>query len=70
MVRVPRGAYTANGSKMAGDAYDSHGPSGSTDEGRLKDFSRLWEGIWRHDLKDELRAAHDDLTSRGALNSS
>ena len=62
---VPRGSYTANQSKFAGDAYEGHGPSGPTDEGRVKDLSGLWEKIWRHDLKDEVRAAEDALTARG-----
>lgn len=66
-VRVPRGSYTANKSKFAGDAYDGHGPSGSTDEGRVKDLSGLYEEIWNHDLQDELRVAQDVLTKRGAF---
>ncbi|KZV75602.1 FAD/NAD-P-binding domain-containing protein [Peniophora sp. CONT] len=68
-VRVPRGSHTANKSKFAGDAYDGHGPSGDTDEGRVKDYSDLWAEIWRHDLKDELQAAQEALTARGAFKS-
>ncbi|VDB99848.1 unnamed protein product [Peniophora sp. CBMAI 1063] len=68
-VRVPRGSYTANQSKFAGDAYEGHGPSGPTDEGRMKDFSKLWEEIWRHDLRQELRVAEGALIARGAFTS-
>ena len=66
-MRVPRGSYTANRSKSAGDAYEGHGPSGPTDEGYIKDFSRLWEEIWRHDLHGEFGAAEDALTARGVF---
>ncbi|VDB99847.1 unnamed protein product [Peniophora sp. CBMAI 1063] len=68
-VRVPRGSYTANQSKYAGDAYEGHGPSDPTDEGRIKDLDRLWEEVWRHDLKDELRKAEDLLIECGAFTS-
>ncbi|KZV59787.1 FAD/NAD-P-binding domain-containing protein [Peniophora sp. CONT] len=66
-VRVPCGSYTANKSKFAGDAYEEHGPSGPTDEGRVKDYTGLWEEIWNRDLKDEIQAAQEVLTARGVF---
>ena len=37
------------------------------DEARVKDYSQLWEQVWRHDLKDELREAESELTATGAF---
>ncbi|KAI0318092.1 FAD/NAD-P-binding domain-containing protein [Amylostereum chailletii] len=65
-VRVPRGAYIAQGSKAAGDLYEGHGPSGPQDEGRLADLQGLWEKVWHHDLDKEMDDCIHMLTTSGA----
>lgn len=66
-MRVPRAAYVANGSKGAGDIYQGHGPSGSSDEGRRQDLDLQWEPIWHYDTKDEVARAVYSLEDKGVF---
>ncbi|VDB92184.1 unnamed protein product [Peniophora sp. CBMAI 1063] len=67
VVRVPRAAYVANGSKRAGDIYQGHGPSGPGDKGRRKDLDLQWEPIWNYDTREELSRAVKLLGDEGVF---
>ncbi|VDB92182.1 unnamed protein product [Peniophora sp. CBMAI 1063] len=66
-VRVPRGAYIANASKRAEDAYQGRGPNGSSDAGRRKDLTLQWERVWEHDAQTDVQRAIGALVARGVF---
>ncbi|VDB84930.1 unnamed protein product [Peniophora sp. CBMAI 1063] len=65
--RVPRAHYVAIGSKRAGDVYQGHGPSGSSDEQRRADLDLQWEGVWKYDCQAEVARAVKTLEEGGVF---
>jgi len=67
-VRVPRAAFVAEASKIAGEVYKGHGPSGNTDEGLRADLDLQWAKVWFHSIDDEIHEAERILVDTGAFN--
>ena len=53
-IRVPRANFMAARSKMAGDIYQGHGPSGPSPEGRGADLELIWDPVWHHDINADI----------------
>jgi hypothetical protein len=66
-VRIPRASSIALRSKMAGDTYEGHGASGSSEKDMLKDIELQWEQVWHHDIELEIRAAIHALVNGGSF---
>ncbi|KAI0784966.1 hypothetical protein C8Q75DRAFT_723504 [Abortiporus biennis] len=65
--RRPRVESVWDGSVAAGNSYEGHGKSGYSIEGVRKDLTGIWDGVWHHDLNQDVRAAVNYLEQNGAF---
>ncbi|KAI0272657.1 FAD/NAD-P-binding domain-containing protein [Gloeopeniophorella convolvens] len=66
-VRVPRGTFVAAQSKLAGEIFEGHGPSGASVEGQKADVENIWDRVWHHDINADIESSIAQLTEDGVF---
>ncbi|KAI0255796.1 hypothetical protein BJV78DRAFT_1368771 [Lactifluus subvellereus] len=66
-VRVPRANFVAARSKLAGDIYQGHGPSGSSPDARRADLELIWDPVWHHDINADIENCVRWLVKEGVF---